>query len=747
MYYNKVLGRTGGILPKGGKGTFREKNVPSQYKVNLAEPKNISVASGQSASAAPIVAVNKARFDNRAGKTYSNVKSNDNLTYYLDFRDSLKVVSGGDTKVIKPVPTHSKPFHKSMPLFIQACIDTSYSADNALYDNTSKTRKFSTPANGIIVPVRNDLFGSLIDDLKRVSSGQFPVHEEWFDSFGADFTPSRATELLSVITRVSKIISFAKEGNTWLGKGSVHMKSIMNALLIKNLLIPKTYNKQKYYTHMYHIAEQSYDDYQGRAIRGEPKPAPLKNAQLPPLPFPSAYIQDILLSHRQESEAARQDAIRQADMARRIAEAAFIQMFNQEMPLDMPEANLNFPGLASGHVGRGGEGFNIDPNAGGFGNYDWDANLGAMNNAQAARAAAANDGGGGALIAPRNPIQMIDMAVDATAQNPGLMARIMMRLRGLATPRRDFGTPGQANVTPFNRSIANARGYFTSPAGIRRNLFGAGTTAPRHAPIRRAIFGVSRAVPGEEEDLGTGALAVRARAPRTHQDNDTPRGLITNFRAIVAAITPIRRITDETDAMERGARTPTDQPIRRAGPDSITRGILSIREMIAATLERVGATRPSLEEVRVDPDVEEVPTRLTGMDAVAITSPTRAEGMEVRNRYTRSFEMINNMTPNRRAPLYTVFQLMTNEIDLSWGLPVTFAYESMPNTEYAMRARQAFESTRRPASTSRMARNAATFRAYNSLLNLNLRDGVITRQEYNTLRWPTAEFGTGNPRR
>ena len=96
---------------------------------------------------------------------------------------------------------------------------------------------------------------------------------------------------------------------------------------------------------------------------------------------------------------------------------------------------------------------------------------------------------------------------------------------------------------------------------------------------------------------------------------------------------------------------------------------------------------------------------------------------------------------------YTVFQLMTNEIDLSWGLPVTFAYESMPNTEYATRARQAFESTRRTASTSQMARNAATFRAYNILLNLNLRDGVITRQEYNTLRWPTAEFGTGNPRR
>ena len=336
MFQNKVLGRTGGILNKAPK---KADNIPKQYTFNISEASNDGVSRGLSASAAPIIAVDKRKFANKTKKFYKDVKSNDNLTYFLDFRDSLKVVSGGAEglvggvkEVSKPVPTHSKPFYKSMPLFIQACIDCNYGKDNILYDNTSKTRKFSTPANGRFVPERNDLFGILLDDLNRVSQGQFPIHEEWFDSFGADFTPSRAQELLSILARVSRLVNFTKETNTWIGKGSYHLTSIMNALLIKNLVDPRTYQKQKYYSHLYHISEQSYDDYQGRAIRGEPKPLPLKNATLPPLPFPSPYVQDILLGHRQEAEAARQDSMRQADMARRIASAAWIQLAHDELP-------------------------------------------------------------------------------------------------------------------------------------------------------------------------------------------------------------------------------------------------------------------------------------------------------------------------------------------------------------------------------------------------------------------------------
>lgn len=523
MYYNKVLGRTGGILPKGGKGTFREKNVPSQYKVNLAEPKNISVASGQSASAAPIVAVNKARFDNRSGKTYSNVKSNDNLSYYLDFRDSLKVVSGGDTKTSKPVPTHSKPFHKSMPLFIQACIDTSYSADNALYDNTSKKRKFSTPANGIIVPVRDDLFGKLIDDLKRVSSGQFPVHEEWFDSFGSDFTPSRATELLTVITRVSKIISFAKEGNSWLGKGSVHMKSIMNSLLIKNLLNPKTFNKQKYYTHMYHIAEQSYDDHQGRAIRGEPKPAPLMNAQLPPLPFPSVYIQDVLLSHRQESEAALQDSIRQADMARRIADAALLQMMREVFDIEYPEANIANDVAATDYVGR--------PD---------------MNQNQ-----------------PQNVdnLRMVAAAVQVTANQPGLLARLGRGAINMLTPGRRAGAVAAA-FTPGRRAAAVA-GALTTPFNyMRRPIAINGIT-----PARRLTYNEARRLTyNEDVDLHQSRMETPQPPEITPGFRERIRGFLGFARPQAALLQDIENVATPVRPIEQLALTQDNNARVQASP-------------------------------------------------------------------------------------------------------------------------------------------------------------------------------------
>lgn len=331
MYFNKVMGRTGGMPFKGQNGTKGQDAVPRQYQLNIAEPsiKSVGTLRGASASAAPIVAVNKERYDNRQpSKQYETKTSSGNLTFFLDFRDALKQVSGSDdnnynatTSLIslkpksKPVPTHSTPIHKSMPLFVQACIDTTYGKDNDLYDNTSKTRKFSTPAHGKLVPNRKNLFGLLMDDLSRIENGQFPVHEEWFDSFGIKMTPSKAHKLISLLDRIARLIGFMSENNTWLGKGSQHMLSIMNALLVKNLLNPKTYNKQKYFSFFYHINEQAYDDNHGRAIRGETKPVPLKDAQLPTLPFPSPYIRDILLSFRQEQEAAMKDLIAQNELA------------------------------------------------------------------------------------------------------------------------------------------------------------------------------------------------------------------------------------------------------------------------------------------------------------------------------------------------------------------------------------------------------------------------------------------------
>lgn len=344
MYFNRVMGRTGG-MPFKGNGTMGQDKVPSQYQINLAEPgiKSVGVLRGASASSAPIIAVNKARYDNRQpSKLYDTKTSSDNMVYFLDFRDALKQISGSDesnynptTSLIslkpksKPVPTHSTPVHKSMPLFIQACIDTNYGKDNALYDNTSKTLKFSTPANGRLVPERNDLFGMLMDDLMRIENGQFPVHEEWFDSFGLKMTPSKAHKLISILDRVSRLIGFMSENNTWLGKGSIHLRSIMNALLTKNLLDPATYEKQKYFSFFYHINEQAYDDNQGRAIRGEQKPEPLQNATLPTLPFPSPYIQDILLSYKQEEEAALKDLLANNELAVQMLTVAIQRGFSE----------------------------------------------------------------------------------------------------------------------------------------------------------------------------------------------------------------------------------------------------------------------------------------------------------------------------------------------------------------------------------------------------------------------------------
>lgn len=335
MFQSRVLGPQGGILRNGGNGTFGQKNVPKQYQLNLAEPsvKSVGVLRGASASAAPIIAVNKERYDNRSSKKqYETKVSSQNLTYFLDFRDAMKIVSGTESTTHgaslkpdtsdRPIPTHSTPIHRSFSLFVQACIDMNYGKDNSLYDNTSKSLKFSTPANGRIVPERQELFGMLLDDLKRISNGQFPVHTEWFGSYGTKMTPSKAKDLLSLLERISRLIQFTKEKNTWLGKGCDHLLSIMNALLTKNLLQPGKYNKQKYFSHFYHINEMSYDDNQGRAIRGEPKPTPLQNATLGPLPFPSPYIQDILLSFRQEAEAAKQDMLRQAELAARMAAQA-----------------------------------------------------------------------------------------------------------------------------------------------------------------------------------------------------------------------------------------------------------------------------------------------------------------------------------------------------------------------------------------------------------------------------------------
>lgn len=346
MFHSKILAPQGGILKNGGSGTFRQDKVPKQYELNLSEPNvgTVGTLRGASASAAPIVAVNKARFDNRSSTSaFTSKTSSENLTYFNDFRDAMKIVSGSESATsyqslkpdAKPVPTHSKSFQKILPLMIQACIDMNYGKDNVLYDNTSKSLKFSTPANGRIVPERKELFGMLLDDLHRVENGQFPVHSEWFDAFGTRMTPSKATKFVSILERISRLIQFTKENNTWLGKGCDHIKSIMNALLIKNLLNPKTYQKQKYFTHFYRINETAYDDHQGRAIRGQPKPVPLTNAALPALPFPSIYIMDILRSFRQESQAAQEDVLRQAELAARMAAEIVVQQegvrFNQVM--------------------------------------------------------------------------------------------------------------------------------------------------------------------------------------------------------------------------------------------------------------------------------------------------------------------------------------------------------------------------------------------------------------------------------
>lgn len=335
MYQSKVLAPQGGILRNGGNGTFKQKNVPNQYQLNLAEPgtKSVGVLRGASASAAPIIAVNKERYDNRSSnKQYDTKPTSGNLTFFLDFRDAMKLVSGTESSSsyeslkpeTKPVPTHSKPLHRLIPLFVQSCIDMNYGKDNALYDNTSKTLKFSTPANGRIVPERKELFGMLLDDLHRIENGQFPVHSEWFDSFGTKMTPSKAKGLLSVLERISRLIQFTKENNTWLGKGCDHIRSIMNALLIKNLIQPSSYTKQKYYSFFYHLFEQSYDEYQGRAIRGEPKPKPLVNATLPTLPFQNTFLHDVLMSHAQEKEAARQDLMTQTHLSNQVSTSAVL---------------------------------------------------------------------------------------------------------------------------------------------------------------------------------------------------------------------------------------------------------------------------------------------------------------------------------------------------------------------------------------------------------------------------------------
>lgn len=323
-----------------GNGTFRQSNVPKQYQLNLAEPgiKSVGVLRGASASAAPVVAVNKARFDNRSSKKeIENTKSSENLTYFLDFRDALKIVAGTESSSnfeslkpeSKPVPSHSRPLHRLLPLIIQACIDMNYGKDNVLYDNTSKTLKFSTPANGRIVPERRELFGMLMDDLHKIENGQFPIHSEWFEAYGTKMTPSKAKSILSILERISRLIQFTKENNTWLGKGCDHIRSIMNALLIKNLINPKTYNKQKYFSFFYHLNEQTYDDYQGRAIRGESKPKPLVNATLPVLlPFPNSFVRDVLVAGRVEVEAARRDLMNQTQLASQTAVTSQVPINN-----------------------------------------------------------------------------------------------------------------------------------------------------------------------------------------------------------------------------------------------------------------------------------------------------------------------------------------------------------------------------------------------------------------------------------
>lgn len=323
-----------------GNGTFRQSNVPKQYQLNLAEPgiKSVGVLRGASASAAPVVAVNKARFDNRSSKKeIENTKSSENLTYFLDFRDALKIVAGTESSSnfeslkpeSKPVPSHSRPLHRLLPLIVQACIDMNYGKDNVLYDNTSKTLKFSTPANGRIVPERRELFGMLMDDLHKIENGQFPIHSEWFEAYGTKMTPSKAKSILSILERISRLIQFTKENNTWLGKGCDHIRSIMNALLIKNLINPKTYNKQKYFSFFYHLNEQTYDDYQGRAIRGESKPKPLVNASLPVLlPFPNSFVRDVLVAGRVEVEAARRDLMNQTQLASQAAVTSQVPINN-----------------------------------------------------------------------------------------------------------------------------------------------------------------------------------------------------------------------------------------------------------------------------------------------------------------------------------------------------------------------------------------------------------------------------------
>lgn len=351
MYFNKKMGKSGG-MPFKGNGTEKQSDVPRQYQLNISEPgiKSVGTLRGSSASAAPIVAVNKARYDNRQpSKHYEEKTSSQNLTYFLDFRDALKKVSGTDElnvnpttsltslkPISKPVPIHSTPIHISMPLFIQACIDMNYGKDNSLYDNTSKTLKFSTPAHGKIQPERKELFGMLMDDLNRIEQGQFPVHEEWFDCFGTKMTPSKAHKLRSLLERISRLIGFMLENNTWLGKGSVHMRSIMNALLTKNLIEPKTYQKQKYYSFFYHLTEQSYDDNQGRAIRGEPKPRPLVNAEMKTIPFPATYIKDALFAQNQERDAIQLDAYLQMRRAAEMASMAVTETVATDVQFGSP---------------------------------------------------------------------------------------------------------------------------------------------------------------------------------------------------------------------------------------------------------------------------------------------------------------------------------------------------------------------------------------------------------------------------
>lgn len=297
MFAAKKIGRSGGILPHGGNSTAMQGRVPLSHSINLAEPKPFQ---SQSASAAPVVAVNKARFDNRS-QSAKPAKSSENITFYNDFRDALRKVSGDDVSEALPVPKHAKPFHKSMPLFIQACINVNYDKDNLKYENHSRVRKFSTPAHGKLIPVRDNLYAKLQDDLLRISNGQFPVHAEWFHTYGRDITPSRANDLLAILNRISSLLQFTNEKNTWKGKGCDQMLSIMNALVIQNVLMPKTYSKQKYYSMFFHINEASYDEHQKRAITGMPKNLPLRNGKLPDLPFPSMMATDILRSHQSQS--------------------------------------------------------------------------------------------------------------------------------------------------------------------------------------------------------------------------------------------------------------------------------------------------------------------------------------------------------------------------------------------------------------------------------------------------------------